>query len=221
MAPRRIEHGPLVFDTVHAELRNAILDGQLAPGTALSVPALAREFGLSRTPVREAVAQLVTEGLAHSQPHRGAVVASFTPRELNELYIVREGLEGVAARLAAEQRNATVEAELDKLLAVQVRSQRKGDERSFVESSFAFHTLIANASANATLFSLIDALQNRTRLAMQHGSTVAGHMSEGALEHRHILDAIRLGDGAAAEESMRHHLRCTLTRLCVCSPPGE
>src|SRR2546430_3105144 len=101
----------------HDELRTRILDGALAPGTALSVPALATDLGMSRSPVREAVQRLIHDGLATHVAHRGAEVARVDAGELNQLYVVKEPLEGLAARRATERLTLDGERRLRELLA--------------------------------------------------------------------------------------------------------
>jgi DNA-binding GntR family transcriptional regulator len=98
----RLPPADRIADTVDEKLCNAIFARTLQPGTRLSVPALAAELGVSRSPVREAVLRLTQERLAREEPRRGAVVAHIGPRELTALYEVREVLEGLAARLAVE-----------------------------------------------------------------------------------------------------------------------
>jgi DNA-binding GntR family transcriptional regulator len=105
-----------VGEAVYRQLRQRILIGQLSPGSRLSVPAIARELGVSRSPVRDAVLQLVREGLGQETLNRGAVVRTLSREELANLYEAGEALEGMAARLAAHRCGPALRRRLSELL---------------------------------------------------------------------------------------------------------
>ncbi len=98
-----LEPGDLLADRAYRQLSRAILRNQLAAGTPLSVPELARRLNISRSPVREAVQRLIYDGLAANVPHRGAIVSEIKPDDFRGLLEVRQVLEGLAARLATER----------------------------------------------------------------------------------------------------------------------
>src|SRR5436190_1053977 len=108
--------GSLLADRAYEELKGAVLANRLRPGDALSVPALAAQLSISRSPVREAVQRLIHDGLATHVPHKGAVVATVDVEDVRQLYVVREVMEGLAARLATERLDASRVAELRDLL---------------------------------------------------------------------------------------------------------
>lgn len=196
---------PRVADHVYARLRDAILSNQLSPGSRLSVPSVARQFGVSRSPVREAVQRLVQDGLASEEPHRGAVVASVEPADLVPLYEVREVLEGLAVRLAAER------ATRDELGAMQVALQQhaeavdREDHHQHIVLDLHFHALIREAARNQDLTEFLDRVQSKVMIALLAGDSAAW-WKQAVAEHRRILEAMLAGDPDAAEAAARAHV---------------
>jgi DNA-binding GntR family transcriptional regulator len=194
-----------VADSVHELIAAAVLRGELPPGSRLSVPVLAARLGVSRTPVREAIQRLVSDGLAVEQPHRGAVIASFERHEIVEIYETREVLEGLAARLAAGRAEPPAIAELRAALAEHRAAVSRGDGAAHVELDLRFHRLVAGAARNAHLAQMLGLLQSKVRLAMLTTSVTAGP-AQALADHETILAAIERGDEAAAEAAARAHI---------------
>lgn len=201
-------------DSVYAQLRDAILIGQVASGAHLSVPMLASQFGVSRSPVREAVQRLIRDGLAHEQPHKGARVVRLELTELVDLYDVRELLEGLAARLAASRATESQLASLRKLVTEHTALAIAGDERSALEADVKFHTRLRQISGNRPLIEQLARLDGQVRVAM---STTAhaqpGAPSEAAHEHLLILEAITERNPRRAEDLSRGHIHRLRTIL--------
>lgn len=197
---------------VHRTLRDRIVTGTTTPGTHLSVPALARELGVSRSPVREAVLRLVRDGLAEEVYNRGAVVRLPEPSELVGLYEVRESLEGLAARLAAGRVGAAVLARLRELLDRHVAVAAREDFRSHIELDAAFHAMIRELAQNAVLERMLDEVQSQVMVAMR-STSVSGGMRQAVAEHRAIVDALASGDPAASESAARRHIARLTARL--------
>lgn len=194
-----------VADRVYAELREAVLGHELRPGSRLSVPRLAVRYGVSRSPVREAVQRLVQDGLATDVPQRGCAVATVTASELIPLYEVREVLEGLAARLAAGRATRQQLARLHTELRSHELAVDRADVREHVEHDIAFHALLRQAAGNTELHEALDRLQGKVTIAMlsaDHSSWPA----KAAVEHRQILDAIIAADADAAESAARAHI---------------
>jgi DNA-binding GntR family transcriptional regulator len=165
---------------------------------------------VSRTPVREAIQRLVSEGLAVEQPHRGAVIATFERHEIVEIYETREVLEGLAARLAAARAEPAAIAELRSTLARHRRAVADGDADLHIELDVRFHGLVAAAAANANLAQMLALLQSKVRLAMLTTSVTAGPQ-QALADHEAILAAIERRDEAGAEAAARAHI-ARLTR---------
>ncbi len=204
-APIQIVRAQRIVDNVYEGLHEAILSGQLLPGEKLSVPALAQQLSVSRSPVREAVARLTTEGLAVESPRRGAVVAKIGLADLAELYEVREALEGVVTRLAVERSGRHVVDDLEPVIERHAEAIARGDMQAHVECDMEFHAVIRRGSSHDLAIRLLDQIQSRVKLAMRSTSVTAG--PERALEdHKRILAALRLGDARESEARAREHV---------------
>lgn len=209
-----------IADQVYARLRNMIVRHELAPGSRLSVPALANRFGVSRSPVREAVLQAVRDGLAVEHPRQGAYVASFEAESLRSFFEVREALEGMSARLAAERRSSAHIVEMRHLFAKQAARLDADDIEGFVEADIELHQAILNASGNPVLQETLGQLYHRLRVALS--IRVAPTGPERALaDHKMILDAIEAADPEAAEKAARAHIARAIGRILERSLPGK
>lgn len=192
-------------DEVHLRLREAIVSGELTADARLSVPALAEEFNVSRSPVREAIQQLVREGLAVEQVHRGAVVAHIELADLVRLYEVREVLEGLAARLAAERMTPYMLAQLQDAVAEHEAAVGGGDPLGHMDADARFHRLTHQAAANPELSAQMARLQAMVRMAMHTTSITAGQ-DLALREHQELLAALTAGDPDECERVARAHV---------------
>lgn len=181
----------------------AIEAGTYRPGDRLVESELAERFGVSRTPVREALQRLETQAML-VRDGRSLIVASLDHNQLAELYTVRAELEALAARLAA--RHATPE-EIRVLAQMVQEDQRSiGNPEALARANKRFHHQIHLASHNRYLVQQLD-LVHRTMALMARTSLAAEGRSETALsEHKRIVDAIAAGDGKAADAALRQHI---------------
>jgi DNA-binding GntR family transcriptional regulator len=195
-------------DAVHLTLREAILQGVLPAGQPLGEIQLAEVFGRSRTPVREAILKLESEGLAERFPRRGLVVAQITREETLELYAVREMLDGLSARLAAL---GILPTELDRLVWLNDRLRaavENGDRNAMVQLNLEFHEAISHASRNLLLQDFLRRIHERQTWARRLEETTMsfpGRGLEAVAEHDALIDAIRARDPEAAERIAREH----------------
>jgi DNA-binding GntR family transcriptional regulator len=194
---------------VAEELRQMIISGELAPRSSLSEMALSETFGVSRTPIREALKQLQTEGLVEVRPRVGTFVAVPSRRELTELFQMKELLEGAAARLLAFRGNVP---ELE-LLQANMRAAdevvRADDAERYAELVHEFHDLIVTGADNSKLEAHYRTLMNQlafTRLVRTSLSR-PGRLSASDNEHHRVLNLILAKDGDGAERVMREHVR--------------
>jgi DNA-binding GntR family transcriptional regulator len=196
-------------DTVHAELRRSILDGELPPGYRLRSDVLAKDLDVSRTPVREALRKLETEGLVIAS-RSGLVVRQLTEQDLTEIFYLREALEGMAARLAAE---TATRAELDELNALfedmEILAAR-GEIAALRELTGEFHMLVCRASHNSRLIQALQGLLDHARQAQSSTLYMPGRPADALKEHRGLLRAIEKRDPDLAETLARQHRRKTL-----------
>jgi DNA-binding GntR family transcriptional regulator len=200
-----------VVDTVRETLREAILAGRLLPGQKLSVPELARQMGVSRSPVREAILQLVAEGLAVERSRRGVVVAKFSMRDLREIYEIREVLETLAVRLAAQRIRPEQLRAMWAVLEQQHQAIESHNPQLYSQTNQQFHTLISQSSGNPRLHRILALLFGEMQLAFRTLSHSPAHTMRGHQEHRQIVEALEARNPCAAEAAMRVHL--TNTRL--------
>jgi len=197
--------------TAYRRLLEEIRLGLLPPGTRLRETDLADRLGISRTPVREAIRLLETDGLVVHLPRQGATVRSLDYAEVIELYEMRAVLEGTAARLAA--RGAS-EAELSELAALNDELAGAADPQIAQAVNRQFHLSLLDAAKNRFLVKSINALQ-KTMMILGPTTLIAPARAEAAVaEHAQILAALCERDGARAEVEMRAHIDAALrTRI--------
>lgn len=204
--PTAIVRGVGLVDQAYSAIRAAILSGTLAPGMRLSVPDLARQLDISRSPVREAIARIEYEGLARSSSHRGAVVVEIGLEELISIYEVREVLEGLAGRLAAKSVDEPLVQKLEENWHEHDEAVARGDVAAHMELDAGFHRLVRDAARNERLASSLRRLQGQIRVAMDTTVARRGGMHAALAEHRALIDAIRDGDPSRAERVSREHI---------------
>ena len=205
-------HEPRMYTTsadyVYTELRHQIITKQAPPGRRLPEVNIAVQMGVSRTPVREALRRLASEGLVLIIPNSGARVASPSRREMEDAYVVREDLEGLAVRLAAGR---VTERHLRRLEETLLEEERAFAERNlelYLEVNENFHRIIAEASGNRVLKEYVENILARTNVYIVFYDPfydIESNSSTG--EHRGIIDALREHDGDRASELMRQHIR--------------
>jgi DNA-binding GntR family transcriptional regulator len=196
---------------VIVQLRQMIIRGDLLPSTALSETSLAEEFGVSRTPIREALKQLQTEGLVEVRPRVGTFVAAPSRRDITELFQMRELLEGAAARLMALRGRVP---ELD-LLEENVKEARaavaNGDRDRYATLVHEFHELLIKGTDNVKFEAHYRILMNQLaydRLVRKSLSR-PGRLLESCAEHDRVLMLILAKDGDSAERVTRDHVRAS------------
>lgn len=207
-------------DEVYRYLRAAILRGELEPSERLVEQAIAERAQVSRTPVREALHRLEEDGLVRSGS-RGVAVVELSDDELYELCVVREGMEGLAARLAAAARTELAIASLRHILDETRAAIDAGDVGRLVDLNHAFHETVWRAARNrylanelALLRSLIERLQATTL-------SVPDRQVEALAEHERLVQALDDGDAAAAEAITRRHFQTAMAiRLSRRDPGG-
>jgi DNA-binding GntR family transcriptional regulator len=187
-------------------LRAAIVDGRLEAGERYSVAQLAERFGVSRTPVRDALLVLERQGVVRFERNRGVRVLETTAHDLEEVFELRLLLEVPATRRACELLSADDLAALDHELAAMSALAREGDEGAFMAHDKAFHEVILRASGNRRLTTIVSQLRDHVRF--RGASTVGRSRDLDAIrsEHVAILEALHARDPRAAADAMRAHL---------------
>ena len=210
-------------------LQEGVLSGRLRSGTVISEAGLAKELGISRTPVGEAIRQLVREGLVEQVPRYGTIVRSIDRQELIDLYEMREALESFAAHKAAQIITEPMLARLQQYVDVM---EKIGEElrhagtieldepslRRFLAADMAFHMLIIEASGNRRMIEVVKNMRTVSRIFRMRRAPHQLPVVHKAYEyHSLILNALRARDGDAARRHMSDHIaagkRETLSRL--------
>lgn len=210
--------------TVADSIRAQIISGELESGAALSEVTLAAEHGVSRTPVREALKQLQTEGLVEIRPRVGTFVTAPSRAQIVELFQMKEVLEGAAARFLAQRGEVPELHALRVNIAKSDEALANNDVATYTDLVAEFHTLIVEGAGNSKLVQHYTTLMNQlayTRL-VSTSLSLPGRFAESENEHRHLLDVIETRDAASAERLMRQHVQASQDALLeVMSPtPG-
>lgn len=202
-------------------LARQIATGDLPPGAPLDETRLAERYGVSRTPVREAIRHLVAIGLAEAAPHRGAVVARPDRPRLAEMFAVLAELEALTAGLAAERMRPAERLALAERHRAMAGLLREGDAAAYRAANLGFHAAIAEGARNAYLAEL--ASGTRLRLAPFRGARfdTPDGMARSHAEHGEILDGIAAGDRVLVAEAMRRHIARTAAALPEQPPPKD
>lgn len=199
------DHRPL-RDIVCDELRAQIVNGDYPPGAHLVEDRLAKELGVSRNPVREALRVLQAEGFIDMIPRRGAVVATLSDVEVRDIFDVRMALERLAAQLAARRADKQDVDELRRILADAQEALAKDDAATLTELNAEFHEQILIVSGNGYLRDVM--LQLRGRMKWIFSRTASSPRGQHSLdEHVQLADAIERGDEDTAADLALHHVR--------------
>jgi DNA-binding GntR family transcriptional regulator len=205
---QKIHHSTLSLgNQAYEELKRIILERQILPGGKLNEGDLAQALGISRTPIREAINRLEKEGLVKIIPQRGAYVVQFTEKDVFELFLIRENLEGLAAYLSATKIS---EKDLSKLESSVEGFTEPFDEkeiRRYAREDFKFHQAIVQFSDAQRLINLISTQHDYIRIFRLTTMGVSGRMKVSIEEHRKLLDAFRRKNPEEAERTMREHIR--------------
>ncbi len=200
-------------ERVYRGLRDQILTGALEPNARLVELQLAAQFAVSRTPVREALKRLTAEGLVSVDPLRGMVVRDVDAAELEDIYVIREMLEGLAARLAAERITPTDLTKLHLLMELMEESARAQRWEAVVQINIKFHEVLYGTARNERLAligrSLQDAVRRYSSVAFSSPDRVAAVLRE----HEELVRALEARDPDGAELASRRHLAAARRNL--------
>jgi DNA-binding GntR family transcriptional regulator len=199
-------------DRIFSLLKEAIVEGDIAAGSKISEPELARSYGISRGPLREAIGRLEACGLVVRRPNVGARVVTLSSEQLIEIFHVREALEGMAARLAALNMGDEEIADLRVLLGRHGEQIERDLEHAYFqrEGDLDFHYRIVKGSHNTRMIDLLcNDLYHLVRLYRYQFGMSSKRGSRAFVEHEHIVDAIERRDAEMAELMMRAHIRAS------------
>jgi GntR family transcriptional regulator, trigonelline degradation regulator len=196
-----------VTDWVYEELKGAIVDLRLPPGEPLREATLAEQLGVSKTPIREALARLEQDGLVETTSFKGAVVAGYSRQDLLEIYELRELLEIVAARSAAESASDADLARLDHISRQCRRPANRADPAKIAALISEFDTVMFDQVQNTRIRALIENLRAHLTRIGQLTAEIPGRIETSIDEHDKIVAAVTAHDPDLAERHMRDHIR--------------
>ena len=191
---------------IYADLRAELVSLERLPGEPISEAELAKAYGFSRTPVREAVRKLADEGLIEIFPQSGTFAARIPLEALPETIVIRKALEETSARLAAERARRSHIIALFALLERQREASRAGDRNAFHLADEAFHGAIAEAAGYRGIWTLVEQVKVHVDRYRRLTLPQEGRMARAIREHAAIATAIESGDGARAARAMGNHL---------------
>lgn len=187
-------------------LRHMIVEGELAPGEKLAEKELCEQFGVSRTPLREAMKVLATEGLVLLTPNRGCTVAKLTLADLDEAFPIMGALEALSGELACQH---ITDAELDRIQELHERMVRKyeaGALRDYFKLNEQIHQMILDAARNPTLAQMQLSLSGRVRRARYMANMSPARWRKAVEEHERILEVLKARDGKRLAVLLKEHL---------------
>ncbi len=195
-----------IAEQIAGSIREAIAGGRIAPATRLFEVALAKEMRTSRAPVREALGQLVREGLVIKEPNRGARVVELTEETVREVASLRGLLEGFAASLVAERLNGSHFEALDRMVKGMDRAAQRGEYARLVELDYQFHDFVCRCSGHRTLYESWSAISGKVRLYLSTTNLMYRNLKTVVQGHGEIVAALRSRDAVRANRVMQEHL---------------
>lgn len=181
-------------------IKKKIIDCELMPGDIIDQNSFIEILGISKTPIREAINTLETEGLVTILPRRGVLVSSISLDDVQHIYEARELLEPLVAEMAAKH------ADKEKLESYKARFQTKQSESGMTQMDVSFHQFVANATRNPYLIKVMDTLTVQNTRITVLGAKLPERLEQSNKEHIRIIDAMLARDGAAAKQAMIDHI---------------
>ncbi|MBF0305634.1 MAG: GntR family transcriptional regulator [Alphaproteobacteria bacterium] len=193
-------------EDLRRQIADEILEGRIYPGVRLDEQELAARFGVSRTPVREALRLLAATGLVQDRPRKGVVVATVTPERMAEMFEVMGELEASCARFAALRMSAEERRDLAELHAKAVSLIQAGDPGAYDQINTEFHSAIYTGCHNSFLDETARAMRQRVRPFRRAQFRLSGRLADSWAEHDAVVRAILRGDVEGAYYAMRAHV---------------
>jgi len=194
-------------ERIREELADEIARGRLGPGAALDEVTLAERFGVSRTPIREAIRQLEAFGFADARPRRGAVVATITDQRLDEMFLVMAEMEGLCSRIAAMAMTPEDHMALLEIHEGSRQAAEADDVELYYDYNTKFHAAIYTGTHNSFLEELTLHVRRRVAPYRRAQFRVRGRLDLSYQEHDAVVQAILRGDGEGAQRAMNAHLK--------------
>ena len=197
----------MLSDGVYLKLKERIVNGVYEEGFRLVETKLCEEFGVSRTPIREAISQLELDGLAKTLPNRETVVVAITQKDIEDIYAIRMRIEGLAARLAAENMTSEDMKELEEIMDLEEYHTTRKHVDKVLYTDSKFHDCIYRGSKSKILLQTLTMFHDHIKRARNSSLAVEGRADEALVEHEGIFQAIRDRTPDLAEELAIVHIK--------------
>ncbi|RLB39424.1 MAG: hypothetical protein DRH12_11520 [Deltaproteobacteria bacterium] len=187
-------------------LRDSILSGDLVPGQIYNEMTLARELGISRTPVREALLELSSQGLVTYLPRKGVMVKHYTKRDVEEIFELRKAIELTALEKIARSSSLPDLSPLEKSLESQRRAWRRKDSDAYIRFDRSFHLMFCEMIGNRRFVAILENIRDLIHLMAVRALNREGRFEEVLREHEKVISSLRKGDAQSAKRAMDYHL---------------
>lgn len=206
LTDQSIRPGAPLSEQIHAQLRHAIVTGSIDPGAAIQEPLIAEHFGVSRTPVREALLRLRGDGLVIIRKQSGTFVAPIDPNRVEEGMLVRDALEPRVVEIAASRLSERELTDLDAETRLMAVAADADDGRSFIAADDRFHRILVAAGGFPHIAEIIGRVNAQLDRVRHLSATNRTRARAAVREHRALMKSLRAGDGAQSADLLRHHL---------------
>lgn len=204
---RKLTEYPNLRERVYEILKRSIIFQEIPPGNKIDEESLAKTLGVSRTPIRECLCKLENEGIVEIIPRRGAFVVKHSKERIVEILLVREVLEGFAARLAVEHMDERTIEEMKSLFKGFSESNIRDRSKDYVQADLEFHARIVKMSKNNLLINLMNILDDHVQMLRLRTVALKGRPERSLSEHVRIIEAMERRNSSLAESLMRRHIR--------------
>jgi len=215
-ALKQIPKAALLPEAVYQQLKTAILTGVFRPGQTLRQEDVAKQLGVSRGPLREALPKLEAEGMIISMPHRGCAVTSLAPSEIAEIFELRAMMESSLAKAAARQQDPETTQRLRELSArmrTLAVSKVEGDRLRWFELNYEFHSMLLAVAGRRHHQRFLEMVRALAEPYIRMEISLTGYLMEAQLEHESLIEAFSVGDCEKLERLTREHVQHTAQRL--------
>jgi len=209
----KIEGYELLSQKVYRILKTEIVKGYLKPGTKLLEGKIAKQMGVSRTPIREAIRELAAEGFVKMSPNQGVIVSIASIEDIQEVLQIRSVLEGLAARLATKVINGGEIKELEKYIKQMEYYTNKEDALAFSEMDAEFHELILNICGNNRLIQIRKNLSDQAHRYRIRSLSIPGRLKYSLKEHQEIVKALKRKEAEQADKLSQKHIENVLKNI--------
>jgi len=207
MEKKNIGVPPELREQVYNQIKEAILNRELQSGMKLTIDLLSKMFNVSPTPIKEALVALEREGLVESIPRRGAFVTTLTLKDVEEIYSLKEVLEGLTGKRAVEKVSDIDISQLNNILKEMEKCLRTNDFLKYEDLDSQFHSIIRKIADDRRLESFISILNSQIKLVIPVSSILQGRMEGSLQEHRKILSSLERKNPQSAEFYSREHVK--------------